>query len=194
MKNSALLVTDVQNDFLPGGALGIKNGDKIIPVINKYIELFTKNKSLIIFSRDWHPEKTEHFQEHGGKWPPHCVQWTEGAKFHNDLIIPPVMVLVSKGTDPKSDSYSVFDAANKQGIKLTSVLKNFKINKLFVSGLATDYCVRASSKDALSQGLEVVVLRDAIEGVDIEDSQNALNEIEKLGGEIKNFSQVSKLF
>ncbi|MCM8792549.1 MAG: isochorismatase family protein, partial [Candidatus Omnitrophica bacterium] len=105
----ALLIVDLQNDFCPGGRLAVPRGDKIVPIINKYIKLFSKNKLPIFASRDWHPKRTTHFKKFGGLWPVHCVQNTKGAQFHPKLRLPQETIIISKGMSPQKDSYSAFD-------------------------------------------------------------------------------------
>lgn len=170
-KQSALVVVDLQNDFCPGGALPVENGDKVVPVLNKYIEKFRKAGAPILFTRDWHPPDHSSFKAQGGPWPPHCVQNSEGAKFHNDLLIPPEGEIVSKA-DKKDEAYSFF-----QGTDLAQKLKERGIKRLLVGGLATDYCVKETVLDGLKYGFEVFVLDDASKGVNVNpgDSDNALH-------------------
>lgn len=179
----ALLVVDVQNDFCPGGALGISGGDRIIPVINRYIEYFAEEGSPVIATRDWHPEITRHFQQFGGVWPIHCVQESPGARFHPELVLPEGVLVVSKGMDPEEDSYSAFHATDSSGILLEDLLDRFGITQLYIGGLATDYCVKYSALDALKSGLEVCILADAIAGVNLhqEDSSLAMEEMIRCG-------------
>jgi nicotinamidase/pyrazinamidase len=175
----ALLVVDIQNDFCPGGALGVPDGDAIIPRVNRTIALFERRGLPFLFSRDWHPRVTKHFKEFGGAWPAHCVQGTKGARFHGDLEIPKGALVLSKGMDPEQDSYSAFQAFTDRGRDLESTLHELDVGELFVCGLATDYCVRATALDGLRRGLEVRVLRDAIRGVDLKpgDSDMAIKEM-----------------
>jgi nicotinamidase/pyrazinamidase len=170
-KQSALVVVDLQNDFCPGGALPVENGDKVVPVLNKYIEKFRKAGAPILFTRDWHPPDHSSFKAQGGLWPPHCVQNSEGAKFRNDLLIPPEGEIVSKA-DKKDEAYSFF-----QETDLAQKLKERGIKRLLVGGLATDYCVKETVLDGLKYGFEVFVLDDASKGVNVNpgDSDNALH-------------------
>lgn len=179
----ALLVVDMQNDFCPGGALGIPEGDKIIPKINKYIKIFAKHKLPVFLTRDWHPVRTKHFKDFGGTWPVHCIQNSRGAQFHSKLKLPKEAILLYKGMDPAVDAYSAFQAEASNGVKLAHLLKVMGINELYIGGLATDYCVRFSSRDAIKQGFKVKILVDAIKGVNLrpEDSEQAIKEITKLG-------------
>ena len=190
----ALIIVDMQNDFLPGGALGVPEGDEIIAVVNQYIDLFSKHNLPVFFSRDWHPEETTHFNQQGGPWPPHCIQNTKGAEFHSDLLVPENAEILSKGMDPRYDGYSAFDARNKAGKQLPDLLQDRDINTFYIGGIATDYCVRATSLDALKQGFDVYVLMDAIKGVDPEDSRKAVEEITEQGAAPVMFSDVEKSF
>lgn len=179
----ALLVVDVQNDFCPGGALGVSEGDKIIPNINKYIKIFAQRKLPIFITRDWHPKKTAHFKKFGGLWPVHCVENTKGAKFHPKLKLLKEAIIVSKGMDPQKDAYSAFQAEDTNGKLLLSLLKKLQIDELYIAGLATDYCVRFTTLEAIKQGFKVKVLIDAIKGVNLkpDDSENAIREMVEKG-------------
>lgn len=191
MKN-ALLIVDMQNDFCPEGALPVAYGDEAVPVLNRYIEIFTAEKTPIYASRDWHPAKTVHFKKFGGAWPVHCVQGTFGAEFHPDLNLPKDTVIITKGDDPDSDSYSAFDGRDGSGRAFAGCLKADGVTRLYVGGLATDYCVRQTVLDAIRKGLAVTVLMDAVKGVDVRkgDSERALKEMADSGAEevtLENF-------
>ena len=175
----ALLIVDLQNDFCPGGALAVPEGDQIISNLNQYIEIFSKNKLPIFASRDWHPKETSHFKDQGGLWPPHCVQNTEGALFHPELKLPKETIILSKGMDPETDSYSAFQAQDSNGRQFEDMLRESGIEELYIGGLATDYCVKSSALDALSKGFKVKLMIDAIKGVNIkpDDSNNAIEEM-----------------
>jgi nicotinamidase/pyrazinamidase len=192
---TALLVVDVQNDFCPGGALGIHGGDKIIPIINKCIKFFEKENLPIIVTRDWHPKVTKHFEQFGGVWPDHCVEGSPGAMFHPDLELPKEALVMSKGMDPEKDSYSAFHAIDSSGMALTNLLKIFGITEIYIGGLATDYCVKYSVLDALKDGLKVLILTDAIAGVNLqpEDSRLALEEMVSLGAKKTIFEELRKI-
>lgn len=179
----ALLVVDVQNDFCPGGALAVPEGDRVVPVLNEYVERFRDRGLPVFASRDWHPEVTRHFEAWGGPWPPHCVAGTEGAAFHPRLELPGDATVVSKGTDPEDDGYSAFEAATPAGESLEAALERLGVERLFVGGLATDYCVRASVLDAAGRGLQPVLLLDAVKGIDVEagDQARALDEMLRAG-------------
>ncbi|MBI5023472.1 MAG: bifunctional nicotinamidase/pyrazinamidase [Candidatus Omnitrophica bacterium] len=178
----ALLVVDVQNDFCPGGALAVMQGDRVVPVLNRYIEIFSKDKNPVIASRDWHPARTKHFKDFGGPWPVHCAQNTPGAAFHPALKLPPRTIIVSKGMDPEKDSYSAFQAIDERGRPLLGILKDLDVKELWIGGLATDYCVKASVLDAL-KNFKVRLLMDAIKGVNIhpDDAKTAVEEMLKAG-------------
>lgn len=174
---TALVVVDMQVDFCPGGALPVHEGDKVIPVLNEYIRKFTAAGAPIIFTRDWHPSDHSSFKSQGGPWPPHCVQNTEGAKFHPSLKIPPGAEIVSKA-DKKDEAYSFF-----QGTDLAKRLHERGIKTLFVGGLATDYCVKETILDGLREDFEVYHLDDASRGVEVNlgDSDRALQEVTAKG-------------
>jgi nicotinamidase/pyrazinamidase len=183
---NALVIVDVQNDFCPGGALGVNNGDEIVPVLNRYIEKFTAARLPVIATRDWHPEKTTHFKEYGGVWPVHCVQQTNGAAFYTDLMLPQDAILVSKGMAADEDSYSAFHGKDDSGVPLSELLRKLGVKRIFVGGLATDYCVKFTALDGIKQGFAVVVLGDAIRGVNLKpgDSEQAIQAMRKAGAVI----------
>ncbi len=161
-EQDALIITDIQLDFLPGGALPVEGGDRIIPVINEYIKHFTKAKAPIIASRDWHPLNHSSFKPQGGLWPPHCIQNTEGAKFSSKLKLPSDTIIISKATNPQYEAYSAFDRTD-----LDKQLQQLGVRRLFVCGLATDYCVVNTVLDARKLGYDTVVLMDAILGINL---------------------------
>ncbi len=179
----ALLIVDVQNDFCPGGALAVPEGEKIVPAINKYIRIFTKKKLPVFATRDWHPVRTRHFKDFGGLWPVHCLQNTRGAAFHPDLKLSKDAILLYKGMDPQEDCYSSFSAQDLSGQPLSNILKRMGIIELYIAGLATDYCVKFTAIDALKQKFKVKILTDAIKGVNFKpkDSEQAINKIVKMG-------------
>jgi nicotinamidase/pyrazinamidase len=191
-KDAALLVVDVQKDFCPGGALAVVGGDEIIPLINRYIELFKNMGKLIIASRDWHPRVSKHFREFGGIWPVHCIQNSDGASFHSELSLPPECLVFSKGMNPLLDDYSAFQARNEAEMPLSDFLKEAGIRCLYICGLATDYCVRQSALNGLRQGFAIVVLADAVCGVDIEqgDSERALAEMVAAGATLTSLDEL----
>lgn len=192
--DAALLVVDVQKDFCPGGALPVPRGDEVVPVLNRYIEWFRESGRPVYLSRDWHPATTTHFQEWGGPWPPHCVQGTTGAEFHPELDVPPEAIIVSKGMSPDRDSYSAFQASDPDGTSLADSLRRRGVRTLHVGGLATDYCVKASVMDALEEGLDTVLLVDAIRGIDVSEGDvgRAIDEMRSAGARptrLESFTQ-----
>ena len=160
-----LLITDVQKDFLPGGALPVDSGNEIIPVLNDYIRNFDTAKAHVFASRDWHPTDHVSFNTQGGPWPPHCIKETNGAKFSSDLKLPKHTLVISKATEPTHESYSAFE-----GTILANALKRLGVKRLFIGGLATDYCVLNTVLDARKLGLETVVLMDATLGINVNPS------------------------
>ncbi|MDP6179047.1 MAG: nicotinamidase [Desulfatiglandales bacterium] len=174
----ALLIVDVQNDFLPGGSLVVPNGDKVIPAFNRYIEL-VQSKGLPLFAtRDWHPKDHCSFKEQGGPWPPHCIVDSEGAQFASELRLPDLAIIISKGEAIDDDNYSCFLRT-----ELDERLRSARIGRLLIGGLATDYCVLHTVKDALKHGYEVLLLEDAIRAVNVhpEDGKKAEEEMTSLG-------------
>lgn len=178
-KGSALLVEDVQNDFCSGGSLAVPEGDEVVPVLNRYIELFLKKGLPVYASRDWHPERSSHFSVYGGVWPVHCVQGSEGARFHPDLKLPDDVVIISKGMDPAEDGFSSFAATCEKGRSFAESLAERGVSHIFIGGLATDYCVKYTVLEALQKGYYVTLLIDAVRGVDLKpgDSESAIREM-----------------
>jgi len=177
-KGDALVIVDLQRDFLPGGALPVPLGDQVIPVMNAYIRLFRERELPVIATRDWHPHDHCSFRDQGGLWPPHCVQGTPGAEFAEYLDLPEDAIVISKATRPDEEAYSGF-----QGTALDERLRELGVKRLFVGGVATDYCVLSTVKDALAMGYEVCLLKDAIRAVDVQpgDGERAEKEMESLG-------------
>lgn len=184
MGHSALLLVDVQNDFCPGGALPVPHGDRVIPVLNAMSEQFADVGLPVFASRDWHPPDTTHFTTHGGPWPVHCVAGTPGAQFHPGLHLPPDTIVISKGQDKRDDGYSAFEGTTSDGRRLAEHLRERGVTHLYVGGLATDYCVRASVLDARSAGLIVTVLADGIAGITDETTRRALDEMRNAGASV----------
>lgn len=189
----ALLIVDVQNDFCPGGALAVPDGDAVVPVLNKYIQVFTQMSLSIFASRDWHPPKTKHFKTFGGLWPVHCVQNTPGACFHPELKLPPETVVLSKGMDREKEGYSAFEGVDDQGRDLLRILRDKKTERLLIGGIATDYCVKATVLDALKH-FKVYLLVDAVKGVEVKpgDSTAAIQEMTAGGAEKITFKDFVK--
>ncbi|MGN2390132.1 isochorismatase family protein [Pelomicrobium sp. G1] len=174
----ALIVVDVQNDFLPGGALAVPQGDQVIEPLNRAAVLFEAKGLPVFATRDWHPENHCSFKAQGGPWPPHCVAGTRGAEFAPGLRLPASAVVISKATTPERDAYSGF-----QGTELAELLRRRGVKRVVVGGLATDYCVLNTVKDALTQGFQVLLLIDAIRAVDVKpgDGEAARTEMERAG-------------
>ena len=173
-----LIVVDVQNDFCPCGSLAVPGGDEVIPVINSLIPLFGR----WVYTRDWHPASHVSFSHHpayrDGSWPPHAVQGTPGAEFCPGLHMPAGAILVSKGDDPQRENYSGFQV---ERLDLAAYLRARKVTRVFITGLATDYCVRQTALDALTRGFEVYLVDDAVRGVAPDTSAAALAELEDAG-------------
>ncbi|NLZ43356.1 MAG: nicotinamidase [Clostridia bacterium] len=158
----ALIVVDLQNDFCPGGALGVAGGDEIVPVINRLVKSF----DIVVYTRDWHPPNHVSFAENpqfiDKSWPAHCVAGTPGADFHPDLLVRPDGIIVNKGTDPAVEAYSGF-----QDTGLAEKLQARQVDTVYITGLATDYCVKATALDAVKAGFRTFVVANACRGVDV---------------------------
>lgn len=174
----ALLIIDYQNDFTPPeGALAVEGGDEIITRLNE--EARDDRYDLVVATRDWHPPNHKSFAEHGGEWPRHCVQGTEGAELDPGLDTTEVDLVFDKGADPETGGYSAFETG-----ELTEILRDRDVDRVRVAGLATDVCVHQSAIDALEEDLTVEVISGAVRGVDPDDSRVALEEIEREGGRL----------
>jgi argininosuccinate lyase len=186
-KSSALIVVDVQRDFCPGGSLAVNEGDKVVPVLNEYARMFHGVGASVYATRDWHSPNHISFKARGGPWPPHCVQGTEGAAFPPDLKLPSRTEVISKAMNPDREAYSGFD-----GTDLAQRLKEKKVKRVFVGGLATDYCVKNTVLDALKEGFETVLLTDAIRGVEVEpgDSERAVAEMVEKGAKLAQLDRM----
>ena len=180
----ALLIVDVQNDFCPGGALAVPDGDKVVAVINQLIDHFP----LVLASKDWHPSESVHFE----RWPVHCVRDTRGAEFHPALEAGQIHRVLLKGTKNTDDGYSAFEAQNTD---LTQLLTEKAVDELYVTGLATDYCVKASALDAIKSGLKTTVITDAIAGVELQegDSEKALEEMRAAGVRLMKSKELAEV-
>lgn len=191
-EKAALLIVDVQNDFCPGGALQIRDGDAVIAPLNYAAQLFSAAALPILASRDWHPPQTRHFRDFGGDWPVHCVAGTAGAEFHPDLRLPPETVILSKGIDPALDGYSAFESISIDGRQLALLLREMGVQRLYIGGLATDYCVLATTLEARQRGLAVTVLTDAIAAVESlpGDATAALAKIKRAGAELASVADL----
>lgn len=178
----ALIVVDVQNDFCPGGALAVSEGDEVVEPLNELIDEFLERGDPVYKSRDWHPPQTKHFQAYGGTWPIHCVQNTKGAEFHPQLRDDPRIRVISKGLGD-TDCYSAFDETD-----LASQLHEQGVEELVVGGLATDYCVKATVLAGLNEGFKVKALKNAMRAVDVNpgDGERAIQEMKAAGAQIVN--------
>jgi nicotinamidase/pyrazinamidase len=171
-----LIVVDFQNDFCPGGALAVAEGDSIAPRLN---ELAASDRyDFVVATREWHPPNHGSFTEQGGTWPVHCVQGSEGAELHPALDQSNVDVVLDKGTDPSTEGYSGFDGTN-----LSDLLREHGIDRVTVVGLATDYCVKNTALDALRNGFEVEIDAEAMRAVNLEpgDDEKAIAEMKEAG-------------
>jgi nicotinamidase/pyrazinamidase len=185
---TALIVVDVQNDFAdPAGGLSVRGGDAIIPAIDREIEMARANDAIVIATQDWHPPSTPHFAKDGGIWPVHCVADTWGAELHPDLALPDIAPRVRKGANGE-DGYSGFtmrDPVSGETIatELEALLRDARVDTVVVTGLATDYCVKATALDAARLGFETAVLLDAMRPVELEpgDEQRAIEEMSAAG-------------
>ena len=176
--DDALLIADIQNDFLPGGALGISGGDEIVPVLRTYIQRFCLRALPIFLTRDWHPPTHCSFREQGGLWPAHCVAGSPGSLPPPDFETPASAVVIYKAIDADQEAYSAF-----QNTALHRHLRAIGVRRLFIGGLATDYCVLNTVKDARASGHDVCLLMDGIKAVNLkpEDGRKAEQEMTRLG-------------
>lgn len=184
----ALLIVDVQNDFLPGGALGVPDGDRVLVPINNTIAVFRARGLPIFASRDWHPANHCSFREQGGPWPPHCVADSPGAAFSSALNLPATATLLYKATRVDEEAYSVFGGTGFEGM-----LRRAGVRRIIVGGLATDYCVLATTRDACLLGFSVIVLTDAVCAVNVQpgDGERALAEMRRLGAQFAESKDLS---
>lgn len=194
---NALIIVDVQNDFLPGGSLAVPDGDQIIPVLNGIQDQY----ELVVASQDWHPAGHSSFaSQHDGKqpfdqiqwhgatqvlWPDHCVQGSEGAAFSNALDTKRIEAIFRKGTLPQIDSYSSFyDNNHEKSTALADYLRGKGVSQVFIGGLAADYCVYFTALDSLKEGFKTTVIEAATRGLNEEDIHKAMQHIRREGGEI----------
>lgn len=176
--HDALLIADIQNDFLPGGALGIRGGDAIVPVLTAYVRRFEAQRLPLFVTRDWHPPNHCSFRPRGGPWPPHCIAGSPGSLPPPSFVVPASAVVIYKAIDADREAYSAFE-----GTALDRHLHALAVRRLFIGGLATDYCVLHTVQDAIRLGYEVVLLRDGIQSVDVQpgEGQRAVDAMLKLG-------------
>lgn len=179
-ESDALIIVDVQNDFCPGGSLAVEGGDEVASTLSSLATHFRIKGARIFATQDWHPENHSSFKEKGGPWPPHCVQGSHGAEFHENLQLPIGTSIVRKGSDPEVDAYSGFLDSN-----LEEQIRRTDIKRLFVGGLATDYCVLNTVLDARALEFEVCLIEDAIAAVNVEsdDGEKAIAKMKDSGAE-----------
>lgn len=175
--SKALIIVDVQNDFCPSGALPVPEGDQIIPLINLLIEEF----DCVVFTADTHPKNHCSFKENGGIWPVHCVNNTEGHKLHKDLNGGMNDLYILKGQNSKADSYSGFCDNDGTETMLASILKAREIEEVFICGLAYEYCVAFTAKDAIKYGFKTFVVSQACKAITKEGAEKATKEMKELG-------------
>ncbi|ACS90721.1 nicotinamidase [Thermococcus sibiricus] len=179
----ALVIVDMQRDFMPGGALPVPEGDKIIPTIEELIKQFKRKDALIVATRDWHPHNHISFRERGGPWPKHCVQNTNGAEIV--VKLPDDVIIISKADEPDKEAYSGFEGTN-----LAEILKEKGVKKVYICGVATEYCVRATALDALKHDFEVYLVKNAVKGIRPEDEEKVLRELKEKGVEIVSSTEL----
>jgi nicotinamidase/pyrazinamidase len=186
----ALVIVDMQNDFLPGGSLAVKGGFDVIAPLNRVIEIFESGGLTVFATRDWHPTNHCSFQSQGGPWPPHCIAGTVGAEFPQSLHLPKNVSLISKATLPEHDAYSGFD-----GTELEAELHAENIHRIFVGGLSTDYCVLSTVMDARELGFQVSVMTDTIRAINANptDEEAALKQMAFLGAHLIHSSHIEPL-
>lgn len=176
-EHDALIVVDPQNDFCPGGSLAVPEGDMVFPAINRAMPRFQH----VLATQDWHPREHRYFHQYGGPWPYHCLQGTTGAEFHPGLDASRIQEVVQKGMNPELDGYSGF-----AGTDLAERLRARDVRRVFVAGLATDYCVKTTAIEAIDNGFEAYVLTDAIRPVEVEpgDGERALQAMAAAGAKL----------
>lgn len=179
------MIVDVQRDFCSGGALAVPEGDAVVPVWNAFLE--RSRPQHVYATRDWHPAQSRHFLPIGA-WPAHCVAGTSGAEFHPRLRLPPSTVIFSKGTGVEEEGYDGFEGRDEQGAQVAERLRQDGVRRLWIGGLATDYCVRATAASALKLGFEVVLLLPAMRGIDAEGSRQALEDLQRGGAILGHWS------
>jgi nicotinamidase/pyrazinamidase len=189
-KNSALILVDIQNDFCSDGALPVKDGEQVVEVANTLMQAFP----LVVATQDWHPPNHCSFQEQGGAWPPHCVQNSTGAQLHPLLNQKGIDYFFRKAFTPEKDCFSGFEAVDERGVSLDEVLRKRRVKKVFVTGLATDYCVKATANAALTLGYDVFIVTDAIRPVDVVtgDGEKALAELVNKGARLIKSAELLK--
>jgi nicotinamidase/pyrazinamidase len=188
---TALILVDIQNDFCPGGSLAVPEGDQIVDVVNNLAPEFR----FVAATEDWHPSNHISFTQQGGVWPPHCVQGTRGAELHPKINPRHIDLIARKGYLPDKDTFEGLEATNDNGETLDLILKRQHVESIYVAGLATDYCVKATVLDALEKGFNVFAVTDAMRAVNInpDDGQNSLDEMEAAGAHLVASADVLKI-
>jgi nicotinamidase/pyrazinamidase len=179
----ALLIIDFQNDFTSGGALEVPRGDEIAEPVKRLADRL----DLVFATRDWHPPDHASFETEGGPWPVHCVRGTHGAEFHPTMEEVDIDAVVDVGREREDEGYSGFEKS-----ELAQILRDHGVDEVYVCGLATDYCVRASAIDACGEGFDVTVVEDAVRGVDVNegDSERALADMRDAGAKVASSDEV----
>jgi len=183
----ALLIVDLQNDFLPGGSLAVPRGDEVVPLLAACVRRFIARELPVFATRDWHPVDHCSFAAQGGPWPAHCVAGTPGAEFADRLELPPTVVVISKASERERESYSAF-----AGTDLAQRLRQAGCTRVFVGGLATEYCVLSTVLDAIDEGLAVVLLADAVRAVNVQadDGARALTRMSERGASMATVAEL----
>jgi len=188
--STALLVVDVQNDFAdPNGSLYVSGGEDVVAVANGEIERAQEAGAYVVYTQDWHPPSTPHFEKDGGIWPVHCVQGTWGAEFHPDLVVAGDVVQKGTGGEDGYSGFTVRDptSGDRHRTKLETLLRQHDVERIVIVGLATDYCVKDTALDAIELGFHTTVVRDGIRAVNLQpdDGQQALDQIAAAGGAVE---------
>ena len=182
----ALIVVDMQNDFMPWGRLPVPGADGIIPVVNNYCKLFYSKGLPVFATRDWHPENHVSFDINGGRWPVHCVQWSRGADFADGLELPPDTFIINKGDRPELEAYSGF-----QGTLLNRLLRERGVRRVFICGVAAEFCVKHTCIGALNLGYTTFLLRDGTKGLSSESEGKAISELLEAGVVVVGSSDIT---
>jgi len=186
----ALIIVDLQNDFLPGGSLGVPLGDEVVAPIQQLIDLYQAHGLPIVASRDWHPEGHCSFTAQGGPWPIHCIAGSHGAAFSSAIPLEQLAIVISKATTVEVDAYSAFN-----GTDLAAQLRARGVTRVAVCGLATDYCVLNTARDALGEGFATLLVLDAIRAVDVQpgDGARAIALLQAAGAQPVHVAQMGQL-
>ena len=187
-RGDALIAVDLQRDFIAGGSLAVPGGEQVIPLFNSYLALFRSRNLPVFLTRDWHPLNHISFRSRGGDWPPHCVQGTAGARFAAELDLEGSEHVISKAQSRDADSYSAFEDAD-----FADQLRQQGIERLFIGGLATDYCVRSTVDGALENGFAVVLLTDVVAAVNVKegDGERAIADMVEKGARPATYRDVA---